>query len=218
MTPKNYNRFFAQCVTKLRDKNDDFSPAAIRELLLAETADTQRWPDDEEFKNSWMGIEFYKRVKKATQRMILEAIEAALHTGMTEKVKIEPTLQIEHLMPVDWEDYWPLIIKEGTAEAQERAKKRRGETLHRIGNLTLLTRKLNPSVSNGPWAKKLKAILTGISLKTSRWSFPIHILKPKSVLCARRLRLPLSVTTTPSKGRREKVQTPELLLSILLAG
>ena len=43
--------------------------------------------------------------------------------------------------------------------AQEGAKKRRCGMLHGIGNLTLLTKNLNPAVSNGPWAKKQKAIL-----------------------------------------------------------
>jgi hypothetical protein len=35
----------------------------------------------------------------------------------------------------------------------------RESVLHVIGNLTLLTEKLNPSVSNGPWSKKRPAIL-----------------------------------------------------------
>jgi tetratricopeptide (TPR) repeat protein len=61
-----------------------------------------------------------------------------------------------------------LVIKEETAEAQERAKERRREMLHRIGNLTLLTKKLNPAVSNGPWAKKQKAILKPSALNLNR--------------------------------------------------
>lgn len=158
-TPKNYNRFFAQMGAKLRSNNDDFSPSAIRSILTNETGDTQRWPNDEEFKDGWMHSDFYRRVKKATQRVILEAIEATLHTGKTEKVRVELNLTIEHLLPQDWEEHWPLVVKVDTAEALEQARKRRKESIHKLGNLTLLTRRLNPSVSNGAWTKKRPQIL-----------------------------------------------------------
>src|SRR5262249_27701319 len=72
LTPKNYNRLFAQLVMNLSAGNGEFSPSAIRKHLLAETAETGRWPEDAEFRNAWMNIDFYRRVKKATQRMILE--------------------------------------------------------------------------------------------------------------------------------------------------
>src|SRR2546425_6725866 len=52
-------------------------------------------------------------------------------------------------MPRDWERHWPLT----TATLEER------ETLiDTIGNLTLLTKSLNPAVSNGPWATKREQI------------------------------------------------------------
>ena len=63
------------------------------------------------------------------------------------------------MLPQDWEKHWPLVIKEDTAEAHEQAQERRKESIHKVGNLTLLTKKLNPSVSNGPWTKKRPEIL-----------------------------------------------------------
>lgn len=160
LTPKNYNRFFAQIVAKLRGNNDDFSPAAIRSILTAESGDTQRWPSDEEFRDAWMSPEFYKRVKRAIQRVIFEGIETKHHdTGKPEKVKVEHNLTIEHLLPQDWDEHWPLVVKVDTAEAREQAQKRRKESIHNVGNLTLLTKKLNPAVSNWPWTKKRPEIL-----------------------------------------------------------
>lgn len=159
LTPKNYNRFFAHMVARLRAANDDFSTSAVRGILTSETVDTQRWPEDEEFMDAWINSEFYKRVKRATQRVILEAIEAAQYTGKPEKVKVQNNLTVEHLLPQSWEEHWPLVIKEDTADAREQAQKRRKESIHRIGNLTLLTKKLNPSVSNGPWTRKRPEIL-----------------------------------------------------------
>lgn len=168
LTSKNYNRFFAQMVSKLREANDDFSPDAIRAYLLQETLDTSRWPKDAEFKDAWVAIDFYKRLKKSIQRMILEAIEGALHTDKTEKIQVERKLTLEHLLPREWEEHWPLVVKEDTAEASERARERRTNAKHKIGNLTLLTKALNPAVSNGPWLKKRQAILKHSALNLNR--------------------------------------------------
>jgi hypothetical protein len=72
-----------------------------------------------------------------------------LHTGKTEKEKIEKKLTLEHLLPRDWEAHWPLVVREQSSDAHDLALKRRTQAIHRAGNLTLLTKELNPSVSNG---------------------------------------------------------------------
>lgn len=50
---------------------------------------------------------------------------------------------IEHIMPRKWAAHWPL--PEGLDEAD------RDRIVHTLGNLTLLTGRLNSKVSNGPW-------------------------------------------------------------------
>ncbi len=166
LTPKNYNKLFVELV-KQSAKANDFSAETIRTFLLGQEAETSRWPTDEEFKKAWLGLQFYKRLKKSKLRMILEALEVALHTGKTEKVAIERTLTIEHLLPREWERYWPLSVANDSPEAQKKTEHRK-EMLDRIGNLTLLTKKLNPSVSNGPWDKKRKGILNHSALNLNR--------------------------------------------------
>jgi Protein of unknown function (DUF1524)/Restriction Enzyme Adenine Methylase Associated len=47
------------------------------------------------------------------------------------------------VMPRKWHTHWPL--QEGRAEAD------RDRIIHTLGNLTLLTGRLNSKVSNGPW-------------------------------------------------------------------
>jgi hypothetical protein len=168
LTSKNYNRFFAQLVADLYSSGSAFSAADVRTRLVAETADTQRWPDDDEFRKAWTTIDFYKRLKKSVQRMIFEAIEAALHTGKTEKVKIEKKLTLEHLLPRDWEAHWPLVVREQSPDAHDQALQRRTQSVHRVGNLTLLTKELNPSVSNGAWSKKRDKILEHSALNLNR--------------------------------------------------
>lgn len=51
---------------------------------------------------------------------------------------------IEHVMPRKWETHWPLPV-DGSDGGD------RNRLVHTLGNLTLLTGKLNSKVSNGPW-------------------------------------------------------------------
>jgi hypothetical protein len=50
---------------------------------------------------------------------------------------------IEHVMPQAWVKHWALPASGTEADRDAR--------IHRLGNLTLLTSKLNATVSNGPW-------------------------------------------------------------------
>jgi hypothetical protein len=81
--------------------------------------------------------------------MALEAVEDHLRgwkngkSGLGEERVARGKLAIEHVMPRKWHANWPL--QEGRAEAD------RDRIIHSLGNLTLLTGKLNSKVSNGPW-------------------------------------------------------------------
>ena len=166
LTPKNYNNLFAQMAKKLRTGGSPTAGAA-RSLLLADQAETSRWPDDAELHKAWGRLLFYKRLTRARLRMVLEACDAAMRGPKTEVVKIEPRLTIEHLMPVGWREWWQLPCESGSPESYEAAA-RRDEVVHHIGNLTLLNKRLNPSISNGPWGKKLPAILKHSALNLNR--------------------------------------------------
>jgi hypothetical protein len=145
LTPKNYNRFFAEVVKKLKE-HGDFSSSAIRRILLEQTSDTSRFPNDAEFHQAWTDIAAYKRLVRKRLRMILEALDSAMRTDKTEKVTYGEKLTIEHLMPQDWQAHWQLP-SDVTAE-------QRNLLVQTMGNLTLLTKKLNPAVSNSAWAIK----------------------------------------------------------------
>ena len=82
--------------------------------------------------------------------MLLEAIELALHSEKTESISLAETLTVEHVMPQEWTRHWPLP----ESENEELAELERTRLIHTLGNLTLVNRKLNPSLSNGPWVKK----------------------------------------------------------------
>jgi hypothetical protein len=83
------------------------------------------------------------------QRMLLQAIED-WYRGYTSNGPSKTGIrvhrdkhQVEHVLPRGWRTHWP--VADAAAEAE------RDDTVHRLGNLTLLTGSLNASVSNGAW-------------------------------------------------------------------
>lgn len=66
------------------------------------------------------------------------------------------TLQVEHVLPQTWHEHWPV---EASDEGQKivREQERSGH-VHRIGNLTLVCRSLNPALSNAPWNEKRREL------------------------------------------------------------
>jgi hypothetical protein len=80
--------------------------------------------------------------------MVLEAIEDHLRgwrdglQGLGGERVPRGKFVIEHVMPRKWHAHWPL--GDGDEATRDRI-------IHTLGNLTLLTTKLNSKVSNGPW-------------------------------------------------------------------
>jgi hypothetical protein len=162
LTTKAYNRLFLDLL-KETDAGGTFSASGVRGYLLGQTAESSRWPTDEEFEKEWNHAALYKAIVRKKLRMILEAVESQLHTGLTEKVLIDETLTVEHLMPQGWRDHWPLPAGSTVEDARAR-----DHAVHRLGNLSLLTKKLNPTVSNGAWTKKRDLILSHSALNMNR--------------------------------------------------
>lgn len=158
LTTKRYNQLFLALMNAVR--GSDSAARAARAFLLAETSETSRWPDDEEFRKAWLSVPLYKAVTRPRLRMLLEVLEAATRTAKREDIVLRERLTVEHVMPQHWQEHWPLPagLPADTASA------RRNALVHCIGNLTLLTKSLNPSVSNGPWTSKRAAIQTHSAL------------------------------------------------------
>lgn len=155
LTGKEYNRFFLRLLKELKER-DDFSPEAVRRGLLASEAETALWPDDDLFRQAWLERPLYKSLRRPC-RMILEAVEASMRSPKSESGGVERgELHLEHLLPRKWGKHWPLECDEGPEGAE--AKKKREAYKHRIGNLTLLTSRLNSSVKNAGWEKKRREI------------------------------------------------------------
>jgi hypothetical protein len=171
LTTKNYNRLF---VEMLKATEQDLSAVSIRKCLLASTADASRWPDDKEFEKAWVTVDFYRKVKRSKLRMILEALDDAHRSSKTEIVRVDKTLTVEHVMPVQWEKNWPMAAVRGNFP-RDLATERRNEAVNKIGNLTLLTRSLNPAVSNASWTRKRQEILKHSAINMNRYFLDVEV-------------------------------------------
>jgi hypothetical protein len=152
LTSKAYNRVFPGLLHKLMDEGPTAS--VVRSYLSELGGDSQVWPSDRSFEDAWLTKPAYETLRAGKARMILEAIEQGMRDPKYHEIEnIPTTLQIEHVLPRGWsETDWPLMLKEGFSP--EAAKVLRANALHTFGNLTLVTKKLNPSMSNSSFAIK----------------------------------------------------------------
>ncbi len=115
--------------------------------LSSGTGSAGEWSSDETLRHNWLSRRFYGWFRRDRVLMLLQAIEESYQR---ESTKAEPILSfdfsqltIEHVMPQSWAQHWPL-----PAGADINLRE---DAIQNIGNLTLVSGKLNPSLSNAPW-------------------------------------------------------------------
>lgn len=171
-TTKNYNKMFLQILRQLQESGT--TADKVKELLLEFTGDAGVFPDDREFKRAWLNSPVYERIKIARVTSLLRSLELATHDKFGEKITIDTQLTVEHVMPQEWEDHWPVnrnidshILR--SFEPGTSPEVVRDVLVHTFGNLTLLTQPLNTQVSNGPYKKKRPAITKQSLLKLNSY-------------------------------------------------
>jgi hypothetical protein len=148
-TTKSYSQVVAELVAIVR-KSDRASSGDVIESYLARQSSVSRyWADDVELQEELGALLAYRRLGRGRLRMVLEAIEDHQRGWKNGKTALggervaRGKLAIEHVMPRKWHAHWPVKDADGEAD--------RDRIIHTLGNLTLLTKKLNSKVSNGPW-------------------------------------------------------------------
>ncbi|HEX5055639.1 MAG TPA: DUF262 domain-containing protein [Gammaproteobacteria bacterium] len=148
-TGKSYNKIMADVVSVIRNARSEIVSQTIRQYFSSQRSETSYWPDDDELRRELTAMPVYRKLSRARVRMVLESIEDYWRGWIPGQVSAagmrirRGSYAIEHLMPQAWVKHWPLMT--GVTEADRDAR------IHRFGNLTLLTKKLNSTVSNGPW-------------------------------------------------------------------
>ena len=149
-TTKNYNQVVSELIAQLRKSGRDTAGDATEKFLAGQTSGSRYWPDDNEVLTELRGLLAYRRLRRGRLRMVLEAIEdhergwRDSRAGLGGERVARGKYTIEHVMPRRWSAHWPPPDSPG-------GETDRDQLVHTIGNLTLLTGKLNSKVSNGPW-------------------------------------------------------------------
>jgi hypothetical protein len=142
------NQLFAELIATLRASDRSSVGDTVRAFLAGQTSASRYWPDDQELRDNLKTLIAYRLLGGGRLRMVLEAVEDHLRGWRQEKAGLggqrvpRGKLHIEHVMPRKWAHHWPR--PDGPESDRDRL-------IHTIGNLTLLTSKLNAKVSNGPW-------------------------------------------------------------------
>ena len=157
LTPKNLNRLFPRLVSVLR--RDGVSVATLRRFFAGQDSPTARFPDDRELRDCILAKRAYGRIRPHILSDILWRLELASRSSRTEATARPSQLWVEHVMPVAWEENWPLHGDVGESVGYDdphyrERRREREEAIHTLGNLTIVTDKLNRSLSNLAFKEK----------------------------------------------------------------
>jgi hypothetical protein len=175
---KNYNRFFLTVLGKL--SGSGFNRANLRTALVEQKGDSVVWPDNARFKDAWLNKPAYNSFGAGRVQYALREIERCMHQPRTERIEILSALTVEHVLPDEWIEQWPLTNgNRGVTWVEQFDKSRAAEDVeltvkrdrvkHTVGNLTLLTQPLNSSVSNSAFEIKKPEILKNSALALNRY-------------------------------------------------
>jgi hypothetical protein len=143
---KDVNNVVLDLLTALHAAGPATAGDTTEAFLAAQTADSRYWPSDDALRDSLRELTLYERLTRPRVRMLLEALEDELRGPLGEGTPCPRNLTVEHVMPQGWREHWGADIAD-----DELAAARRNRLVHTIGNLTLVSGRLNPSMSNRPW-------------------------------------------------------------------
>ena len=152
---RSYGNLFVELMAELTQDSTGQVDRIIVSYLYRQKSQAALWPDDTELLERFKTAQLYKILTQGRLRMVLEGIEEDLRGRNAESDEVPGNLHIEHIMPQRWHTNWQL--PEDLASSEE-AVANRNRVLHTIGNLTLVNRRLNSSLSNAPWNDKRKTL------------------------------------------------------------
>jgi hypothetical protein len=153
LSNRDYNHVFRELVGVAAQQPECADEAVIK-ALSALQGHHRQWPTDAEFRAALEQDPLYSRLYRHRVRILLEGLEDELRTDHTEQLTAPvgehagAKLTIEHVMPQSWRDHWPAREDDPLEGAD------RDELVHTLGNLTLVTARLNPALGNMAWRDK----------------------------------------------------------------
>lgn len=154
MTMKDVNKLIVAILKELSKAELNTIGQTVVEYLTQQKADARSWPTDGDLRQQLHSIRVYGNIKQPRIRVVLSAIELRRRTERHEDVSLPTKLEIEHVMPRGWRTYWGSDIQGDTELAAAR-----DILVDTLGNLTLVTKKLNGTLSNRPWRDQEAAVV-----------------------------------------------------------
>lgn len=157
-TAQGYNRLFTELVKEVKG-DPARAPEIIERQLVKMEGASRLWPRDSDLMRVLTQSRAYGTGAIARERLLdvlWEVERKQMRTTKHEKLQRPPQLQIEHVMPQKWPTNWSLPLDDGVSIEQREAE--REVAVNQLGNLTLVTDRLNPSLSNGAWDAKRPAL------------------------------------------------------------
>ncbi len=166
---KNYNRIFLTLTRTLR--REGTSPDKIRMSVAELRGESSEWPTDQAFRTAWKTTHAYRTLQNPKIVHIFRRLNDTYFDSRAEPITIHGPLTVEHIMPQNWIDNWPLpdgskglkdleLLFAQPDDPSAEATRNRNALVQTFGNLTILTRALNASVSNSAWRDKRPALLS----------------------------------------------------------
>jgi uncharacterized protein DUF262/uncharacterized protein DUF1524 len=153
-TTANYNRLMLD-VLKALDAEIEHADEVLGEFLAALEGPAVNWPTDAEMREQLAANPVYGRGRVGAGRlaMVLRLVENSWREKLSE-APIPPgaTLEVEHVLPQAWRENWP--VSPEPADTFEKREENREAHVHRLGNLTLVSKPMNPTLSNKAWKDK----------------------------------------------------------------
>lgn len=154
MTMKDVNKFMITVLSMLETAAVEEAGETLRGYLIEQQADARLWPTDAVVISELPNIRLYGNVRQGRLRVVLGGIEEQLRTEKHENTALPTKLELEHVMPRSWQTHWDEDPPLAADDAAARSKR-----VNTLGNLTLVTQKLNGSLSHRPWTNQEASVV-----------------------------------------------------------
>ena len=154
-TMKDVNKLVVALLRELDKHPSETVGDATVSFLADQTADARIWPTDTQLLADLPDVRAYGNIKQQRLRTVFSAVELYLRSERHENVSLPQKLEVEHVMPQGWRHHWDT---DGAGDDLERATNR-DRLVNTLGNLTLVTKKLNGALSHRPWTDEEAAIV-----------------------------------------------------------
>ncbi len=143
-TMKDVNKLVVALLKELERNPSNDVGRTVSAFLASQTADARSWPSDDDVLRELPTARLYASIKQQRLRTVLGAVELHRRAELGNDGPLASGLQLEHVMPQGWRSHWNAGLTEDEARSRD-------ALLDTLGNLTLVTAKLNRELSHRPW-------------------------------------------------------------------